>query len=229
MRRPGSAAVAVEGGGEALRVRRGRRAREGGGGPLAAAAARAGRRARRAVRRARARRRRRRRGYDAAVEFAVGVCFLRPVSFCLRPSVAVAEPSGLACCLSEDSPHNTRAGARARRRRPPAAATSARTRPSTAAWRCAGTSTCRRRPARRRSSTASRPRRRTASPCLVCAPLTASSGSPLHHYGRAPWRCPPSQPVWKSNFRRPAPTMLSLSLHLHDGVDFHATDTELPT
>ena len=57
------AAVAVEGGGEAVRVRRGRRAREGGGGPLAAAAARAGRRARRAVRRARARRRRRRRGY----------------------------------------------------------------------------------------------------------------------------------------------------------------------
>ena len=60
---------------------------------------------------------------DAAVEFAVGVCFLRPVSFCLRPSVAVAEPTGLACCLSEDSRTTRIDAGRARaRRRPPAAA-----------------------------------------------------------------------------------------------------------
>ena len=60
---------------------------------------------------------------DATMEFAVGVCFLRPVSFCLRPSVAVAEPTGLACCLSEDSRTTRIDAGRARaRRRPPAAA-----------------------------------------------------------------------------------------------------------
>ena len=165
------AAVAAERGGEALRVRRGGRARAGRGGPLAAAAARAGRRGSSGTS-PRARRRRRRRGRR------------RGPSSSLR-----------------------RGRARAERRRParaPPRRDFARTSASTAAWRCAGTSTCRRRPARRRSSTASRPRRRIGSPLCVCAVDGLSSASPLHHYGRAPWRCPPSQPVWKSNFRRPA-------------------------
>ena len=114
---------------------------------------RRGRRARRAVRRARARRRRRQHMLTRPSSSPSGsvscvlLVFVLPFCRGLSPLVWRAVCRGL--------PHNLRHRAgRARRRRPPAAAArfSALTRPSTRVA-LAGTSTCRRRPARRRSST----------------------------------------------------------------------------